>query len=301
MFSPTFQKGKSMKGLIVMNGYPRGEKFYRQSERVKEELERLGIAVELVKNGEFPISLTENAEVVGDLQEYSFCVYFDKDKYLSQMLENAGVRLFNSARAIELCDDKMQTFLDLKNSGLKIPRTISAPLCYTPNAVPKTEFLIRVKELGYPLVAKKSYGSFGMGVKLIENDTELFAAEQEWLHEPHFYQEFIGEKGRDIRVIVIGGKAVAAMERIAQEGEFRSNVELGGKTRKIELPKEYQEAAELAAKTLGLDYCGVDLLKGKTPVVCEVNSNAFFEGIEGVTGVNVARLYAEYIVRAMTK
>ena len=140
-----------------------------------------------------------------------------------------------------------------------------------------------------------------MLLQLVETEEELFQTEQEWIYEPHFYQRFVGEKGRDIRVIVIGGKAVAAMERIAKGDEFRSNVELGGQTKQIELPKEYQETAELAAKTLKLDYCGVDLLKGETPVVCEVNSNAFFEGIEGVTGINVAKLYAEHIVRTMTK
>ena len=97
-------------------------------------------------------------------------------------------------------------------------------------------------------------------------------------------------------MIVIGGKSVAAMERVAQEGEFRSNVELGGKGRVITLSETYAETAEKAAQVLGLDYCGVDILETENGLICEVNSNAFFEGIESVTGVNVARAYAKHIL-----
>ncbi len=290
-----------MKGLIVMNGYPNGEKFYRQSARIKDELEKFGVWIDIFLNGEITATLTGNGEIETAFSAYDFVVYLDKDKYLSRLLTRVGMRLFNSATAIETCDDKMLTYLALSGTGLTVPKTISAPLCYTPNAIPQKIFLDEVEKLGYPLVAKKSYGSFGAGVELVCNRNELEKLEKEWLYLPHFYQAFVGKKGRDIRVIVIGGKAVAAMERMAQGDEFRSNIELGGKGRAIELSEEYRKAAETAAKAIGLDYCGVDLLEGETPIVCEVNSNAFFEGLEGVTGVNVAKLYAEYIVEIINK
>lgn len=153
------------------------------------------------------------------------------------------------------------------------------------------------------MVVKKSYGSFGAGVRLVHGIPELVKTAQEFLYEPHFYQRYIAQSaGKDIRVIVVGGKAVAAMERVAQTGEFRSNVELGGKGRLIDtaLFENYAPTAELAAKWLGLDYCGVDLLEtDEGAIVCEVNSNAFFEGIEGVTGINVAREYAKHILRTI--
>ena len=290
-----------MKGLIVMNGYPSGEKFYRQSARIKDELEKLGVPTDVLLNGELKARVSENATPIAALDEYSFCVYLDKDKYLSRILEGAGMRLFNSAEAIEVCDDKMTTYLCLQGAGVKIPTTISAPLCYTPNSQPKDSFLDEVESLGYPVVAKKSYGSFGAGVRLAKNRQELEEIEREWMHLPHFYQEFVGAKGRDIRVIVIGKKAVAGMRRIATEGEFRSNIELGGHGERIELSKEYVRVAERVAEHLNLDYCGVDLLEGETPIVCEVNSNAFFEGLESVTGVSIAKKYAEYIVGEMKK
>ena len=119
--------------------------------------------------------------------------------------------------------------------------------------------------------------------------------------KPHLFQEYIPfKKGVDVRVIVIGGKAVACMER-RNDNDYRSNVGQGGQGVKIELPESFKAVAENCAEILGLDYCGVDLLYGKDgePIVCEVNSNAFFDGIESVSGVNVAKKYAEYIIKTI--
>ena len=193
----------------------------------------------------------------------------------------------------------MLTYLALRNANVSIVKTIAAPLCYTPNAKPNPNFMKEVAlQLGFPLVAKKSYGSFGAGVQLVYGMEELEKVEDEWLHVPHIYQTYVEESaGRDVRVIVIGGKTIATMERVAQEGEFRSNVELGGIGREILIDDNYKKVAEEVAKVLKLDYCGVDLLEGKDgAIVCEVNSNAFFEGLEKTTRVNVAKAYAQYIV-----
>ena len=289
------------RALIVINGYPNGEKFYRQGERIKTALEAQGIQADIRKNGEVYALIKKDGSICAGLQEkYAFAVYLDKDKYLGYMLEGAGLRLFNSARAVEICDDKMTTYLALRQSGLTLADAIPAPLCYTPNARCNEAFLECVADgLGFPLVAKKSYGSFGAGVQLVHGISELKKVEQEWLYVPHFYQRYIeSSKGRDIRVIVIGGKAIGGMERVAKSGEFRSNIELGGAGRAVELSSKYALAAEKAAQTLGLDYCGVDLLETDDgPVVCEVNSNAFFEGFESVTGLDVAKSYAEYLVK----
>lgn len=289
-----------MKGLIVINGYPNGEKFIRQAERIASELRTLGVETDVMKNGAVYAGVLDGGEVYAKLPEaYDFAVYLDKDKYLGQALEKTGLRLFNSAHAVEICDDKMTTYLALVGSGVPVAESIPAPLCYTPNAEPSGEFLQEVSDrLGFPLVVKKSYGSFGAGVRLARDMAELREISEAFLYAPHFYQRYVAEaSGRDVRVIVIGGKAVAAMERVAQAGEFRSNIELGGTGRAIDLPVAYAKTAEKAAKCLGLDYCGVDLLQtARGAVVCEVNSNAFFEGLEKATGVNVARLYAEYIV-----
>lgn len=296
-----------MKGLILINAYPNGEKFYTQAERISAELTALGCRTEIKRNGEISVCIHENGEVSHNIKdEYAFIVYLDKDKYLGHALERCGFRLFNSAKGVEICDDKLSTYFALEKAGVPLAESIPAPLCYTPNATVDEKFLATVgKSLGFPLVVKKSYGSFGAGVQLVHGMEELKKTAQEFLYQPHFYQRYVTQScGKDIRVIVVGGKAIAAMERVAQDGEFRSNIELGGTGRKIsetELRK-YAPLAEKVAWHLGLDYCGIDLLERENGgVVCEVNSNAFFEGLEKTTGVNVAKEYAMHILRCMTK
>lgn len=293
-----------MRGTIIINAYPNGKKFFRQAERIAEELEKLNVKTDVLRNGEIYACVDGNAICCNIMQKYDFAVYLDKDKYLGKMLEMQGLRLFNSASAVEVCDDKMTTYLALCGVGVTLAKTIPAPLCYTPNTQVDEKFLQYVAaELGFPLVIKKSYGSFGTGVQLVHGMPELKKIAQESLYQPHCYQRYISASaGRDIRIVVVGGKTVAAMERVAQAGEFRSNIELGGIGRKIELEDSYRQTAELVAQALGLDYCGVDLLEtGDGPVVCEVNSNAFFEGLEQVTGHNVAAAYAKHIVETMRK
>ncbi len=289
-----------MQGLIIINGYPNGEKFYRQANRIANELRLLGVETDVYRNGEIAAMIRSTGDVTAfTSKKYDFAVYLDKDKYLGRMLEKTGLRLFNSAAAVETCDDKMTTYLALQGAGVALAESIPAPLCYTPNAQADEKFLQTVAiQLGFPLVMKTSYGSFGAGVRLVRNMPELIQTEQENLYRPHFYQAFIAEaSGRDIRVIVIGGKTAAAMERVAMKGEFRSNIELGGRGEKIEIAPKIAALAERTAQTLGLDYCGVDVLESANGgVICEVNSNAFFEGLEKTTGINVARKYAEYIV-----
>ena len=288
-----------MKGLIVINAYPNGAKFYRQAERIAEELRALGCKMDVKRNGEIYATLSGQGEFfLSFAEKYDFAIYLDKDKYLGRALEASGLKLYNSAKAIETCDDKMQTYFALRNAGVALAKSIPAPLCYTPSAKVDGKFLENVaRELGFPLVVKKSYGSFGAGVQLVHGMPELIETANKVLYEPHFYQEYVKQSsGKDIRVIVIGDKAVAAMERVAQNGEFRSNIELGGTGKRVALPEKYEQTALKAAAALGLDYCGVDLLEVGDGLVCEVNSNAFFEGIENVTGVNVAKAYAEYIL-----
>lgn len=294
-----------MRGSIIINAYPNGKKFFRQAERIAEELEKLDVRTDVLRNGEAYACVEKDGTVRCDVMDtYDFSVYLDKDKYLGKMLEAKGLRLFNRAKAVEVCDDKTTTYLALCGVGVRLAKTIPAPLCYTPNAQVEERFLQKVvAELGFPLVVKKSYGSFGAGVQLVHGMPELKKIAQESLYQPHCYQQYIASSaGRDIRVVVVGGKTVAAMERVAQAGEFRSNIELGGTGRRIELEEDYQRTAELVAQKLELDYCGVDLLETEEgPVVCEVNSNAFFEGLEKTTGYNVAAAYAEHIVETMRK
>jgi ribosomal protein S6--L-glutamate ligase len=116
-------------------------------------------------------------------------------------------------------------------------------------------------------------------------------------------QEFIKEaKGADIRAIVVGGKVVAAYKRQGKEGEFRSNIHRGGIGEPIKLKKAEREMAVLAARCLGLEIAGVDLLQSnRGPLILEVNSSPGLQGIEKVTGIDVATKIIEFIEDNYTK
>lgn len=291
------------KGLILTNAYAKLAAFSNQANRLKEELETLGVSVDVLKNDGFFAFINENGEVQTSIADYDFCVYLDKDKYISQMLEKQGVRLFNRHQAIVDCDDKAVTFIRLANNGIPMPLTLSGLLCFTPEEKVRPQTLDKIeKMLGFPLIAKACFGSLGKDVYKIENRKQLEEIAEKLKCKPHLFQQFIGESaGKDMRVIVVGGKVAATMLR-KSETDFRSNIELGGIGSPIEIPETLKQTCERIATLLNLDYCGIDVLFAKDGYrVCEVNSNAFFGGIEKVTGVNVAKLYAEHIFKEIYK
>lgn len=287
-----------MKALIVVNAYIFNKSQISQAERICEELTALGADCEIKKN--FNLSAIDGQKITAE--RYDFCVYLDKDRVSARLLEGAGLRLFNSAAAIEVCDDKMLTNVALTKCGFPVPDATYAPLCYNQGATADEKFLKNTAEfLRFPLVAKHNFGSLGSGVSLIESTEALTSYEQTNLHVPHFYQKFIDcGAGEDTRVIVIGGKVACAMKR-RNESDFRSNIELGGKGSKVEPDTRLISLCEDIARKLGLDYCGIDILTDKSGRrwVCEVNSNAFFAAAERVCGVNVAKLYARHIIESL--
>ena len=286
-----------MKGnaLILINAYSELASSLNQAERLKAEFSALGVNAEIRRN-DLGLYL-KDGEIAGYAGGCDFCVYLDKDKYTALTLEKCGLRLFNRRAAVEICDDKMLTHLALAGKGVPMPDTVAGVLCYTPDAVVSKDLLDGIeRKLGYPVIVKESFGSLGKGVYKAGNRSELEKISEKVKTMPHLFQKFVSESaGRDIRVIVIGGRCVAAMER-RSGGDFRSNLELGGIGSPRDIDGNLRDICGATAEILGLDYCGIDVLESdKGYLVCEVNSNAFFGGIERVTGINVAERYAEYI------
>ncbi len=283
-----------MKNLIVVNAYIKNASQIMQAERISEEMRKLGNQCEIVKN----INLAEIKDGKTVADKVDCCIFLDKDKAAARLLEKCGIKLFNNANAIELCDNKMLTHIALANCGINMPDTIYSPLCYYEDAEISDEFLNGVaNKLGFPLVAKKCFGSLGAGVYLIQDKTRLRTFEENNKLCEHFYQKLIGRGGEDIRVIVIGGKFVCAMKR-TNDFDFRSNVGLGGRGEKYEADENLINLCEKVSKILNLDYCGIDVLTDCIGIryICEVNSNAFFAEAERVCGVNIAKKYAEFII-----
>ncbi len=299
-----FYFGGNMKqGVVIVNAYSDSETELNQSVRLQEEFSRMGVKLAILRNNRFAVRLNERGGIVNELSAYDFCVYLDKDKYVSALLEGAGMRLFNCAKAIADCDDKMQTFLALAGAEIPMPATLSGFLCYTPQKAVLPEALDRVERLiGYPVVVKECYGSLGKWVYKADDRKQLIDLAERLKCKPHLFQRFVAESaGKDLRVIAVGGKPIAAMKRTS-ESDFRSNIELGGRGESYPITEEITRLTERVCARLRLDYCGIDYLFGKEGLlVCEVNSNAFFGGIEKITGVNAAKAYARHIYKSVYK
>ncbi|MGB0681175.1 MAG: 30S ribosomal protein S6--L-glutamate ligase [Magnetovibrionaceae bacterium] len=209
-----------------------------------------------------------------------------------RQFEAMGVYSPNSASAIGAARDKLFSHQILARAGIGMPNTGFA------NTTKATDELIRFVG-GAPLVIKLLEGTQGKGVVLTETKkaAESVIDAFRGLKADILVQEFIKESaGRDIRCFVVGNKVVAAMERQGREGEFRSNLHQGGKAVKIRLTKDERTTAIKAARALGLSIAGVDLLRTSSgPKVLEVNSSPGLEGIEKVTGKDIAGLIIGYI------
>ena len=288
------------KGLILINSYYHGEDIDYQIKRLKEEFTKYSISLD-VKTCNMMITYLDEGKIVLEKFTYDFVLYLDKDKYLARMLEKAGIRVFNKASSMAICDEKMLSYISLSEAGIKMPKTLPGALCYQRTSIKKEIITEIEKKLTYPLIIKESYGSMGKQVYLINNREELLEIGARIMTKPHLFQEYIrSSHGKDFRVIVINKRVVASMLRKSKT-DFRSNLSEGGFAYKTELPQAYQEMAIKTAEILDLDYCGVDILIGEDqePIFCEINANAFFTGIEKTTGINVAGLYCDHIYQTV--
>jgi ribosomal protein S6--L-glutamate ligase len=204
-----------------------------------------------------------------------------------------GTPVVNRAKAIATARHKFHSLRILAQHGLPIPPSLT---------VGSAAFLEdAVAEMGnYPFILKPFHGTHGRGVMLLDTPTSLTSAVDVLcdLHEDYVIQPFIAEAGGvDIRVLVVGGEAIASMKRSAPVGEFRANIHRGASGEAISLPDEYTDIAIKAASALELEVAGVDLLQTNDgPVVLEVNPSPGFEGLESVTGINIADAIIEFVI-----
>jgi ribosomal protein S6--L-glutamate ligase len=207
--------------------------------------------------------------------------------------EMMGVPVVNGASAIAQSRDKLRGLQVLAKAGIPVPRTVMTRT--------KTDVADAVRRVGgLPAIVKLTQGTQGIGVMIAHSMAEIRSIlDTMWdLGQEILLQEFIAEsKGKDVRVLVVGDRAVAAMRRTAKKGDFRSNIHRGGEGEPVELTAEYGECALRAARVLGLEVAGIDLLETRAgPRVVEANSSPGFEGIEAVTGLGIAGLIIAHAV-----
>lgn len=268
-----------MNGILVVNHYLLGEKYDLLHKHLVCSAKKFGINLEI----------KTNLDIQFLSQKPSFALFWDKDVNLARMLEKKGIPVFNSARAIELCDDKAKTYFELLDL-VPQPKTLVAPLSFFDTDY--SEFVdMAINELGLPLVFKECFGSFGAQVHLCSSRQDIIS---HIASKPFLLQEYIeSSAGEDFRLEVVGGEVVAAMKR-KNDTDFRSNITNGGTGVAYAPSEEQKEIAIKACKALGLDFGGVDLLNNG--MVCEVNSNAHIINLMDATGVDLADKIFEYIL-----
>ncbi|AEG31269.1 30S ribosomal protein S6--L-glutamate ligase [Thiomicrospira cyclica] len=209
-----------------------------------------------------------------------------------RQFEMMGVYPLNESVAITRSRDKLRSLQLLSKHGVGLPVTSFA---HSPDDI---DDLLNIVG-GAPAVIKVLEGTQGIGVVLAETKQAAQSVIQAFmgLKEHILVQEFIKEAGgSDIRCFVVGGKVVAAMKRQGQEGEFRSNLHRGGKASLIRISPEERATALRAARILGLNVCGVDILRSNHgPVVMEVNSSPGLEGIEAASQKDIASMIIDFI------
>ncbi len=212
-----------------------------------------------------------------------------------------GIPVLNTAVAIARSRDKLRSMQLLTRKDIDVPKTVCAR---SPESVERALQFIG----GTPAIVKLQQGAQGIGTMIAETSAAVTSLlETLWaMGQDIILQEYIAEsKGRDYRAIVVGGRVIAAMRRQAKKGEFRSNLHRGGAGVKVDLPDRYRKAAIGAARVMGLEVAGVDMLEGRDgPKILEINSSPGLEGIERTSGVDVATaivIHAERVAQRSHK
>ena len=283
-----------MKGWLIVNSFMNTEKFLTLYEMLSQAFKKHDVSLEIKKASDISLEVGSPIKDKPD-----FAIFWDKDIYLAERLENSGVRLFNSKKAVMLCDNKILMYQSLSQHGVKIPRTFIAPKTFEGLNYLDRSFTKKViNEIGFPIVVKEAYGSFGEQVYLAEDEKTLNKIIDGLNYKDFLLQEFISSsKGRDVRVNVVGDEVIVSMLR-ENKNDFRSNISNGGSGSKFVINNEFKELAIKASNALGLDFAGVDVMFGKDgPIICEVNSNPQFASTLKATGVNLADFIADYILK----
>lgn len=282
-----------MTGWLVVNNFIDSYKFHEIYEFLIRAGKKYGIEIIMKKTGDIFFAVGEKIDLA------DFVIFWDKDVNLAMRLEGMGVKVFNSAKAVETCDSKALTAICLNEKGVKIPKTYIAPKTFEKFGYSNLDFLSKAGEkLGYPMIIKESYGSFGEQVYLAKSFDEAAEIVKRIGSREFIMQEFIKESsGRDLRVNVVGKKVVASMLRYSANGDFRSNITNGGHMKQAVATPSQEKLAISACEAIGLDFAGVDLLfgEGGECFVCEVNSNPHFKSTFECTNIDVGEEIIKYI------
>jgi [lysine-biosynthesis-protein LysW]--L-2-aminoadipate ligase len=261
-----------------------------------EAAKKKGVEISNVDCRNLSIDLNDkNSQYLNKIIIQRTVSYF-KSLHSTAALEGLGAHIINSLRTAILCGNKLFAHMELQKAGIKTPNAFTA---FSPESAMST-----LDRLGYPAVIKPTIGSWGRLIALIR-DTEAAKAiieDREHmfpLYHVYFFEEFVKRPPRDIRAIVVGNTVIAAIYRYSSQGEWKTNMALGGSAKTCPVTKELEDICIKATNAVGGNIVGVDLMESEENglIVHEVNNTTEFKNTVRVTGVDVPGLMIDYAVK----
>ena len=257
-----------------------------------EAAKKKGIEIDNVDCKNLVLNLNGDSEFAGRtvLQR---CVSYYKNVHSTAALEGLGSRVINPLHGAIMCGNKMYAHMLLEKAGVKTPRAISA---FSESAA-----VAALDKFGYPVVIKPTVGSWGRLIALLRDKESAKAIIEDREHmfpiyQIYYFEEFVERPPRDIRAIVVGERVVGAIYRYSGDGEWKTNMALGGHAEVCPVTKELEDICVKATRALGGQIVGVDLMESKNDglMVHEVNNTTEFKNTVRVTGVDIPGMMIDY-------
>ena len=284
-------EGKSAYSLTILYDNIRWEE-----KSLYEAAKKKGVEISNVDCRNLSIDLNNKNSQYWNKTIIQRTVSYFKSLHSTAALEGVGAHIINSLRTAILCGNKLFAHMELQKAGIKTPNAFTA---FSPESAMST-----LARMGYPAVIKPTIGSWGRLIALVR-DTEAAKAiieDREHMfpiYHVYFFEEFVKRPPRDIRAIVVGNAVIAAIYRYSSQGEWKTNMALGGYAKTCPITKELEDICIKATNAVGGNIVGVDLMESEENglIVHEVNNTTEFKNTVRVTGVDVPGLMIDYALK----
>lgn len=280
---------KPISSLIILYDNMRWEE-----KALYESAKKRGIQVDNVNCKSLFIDLNEKNSRYKDRIIVQRCVSYFKSLHSTAALEGLGAYVVNPLQAAATCGNKLFAHMRLINAGVKTPKAISA--------FSEESAIAALDNFGYPAVIKPTIGSWGRLVALLRDKDAAKAVIEDRmymfpLYHIYYLEEFVKRPPRDIRAIVVGDAVVAAIYRYSSEGDWKTNMALGGRAEQCPVSTQLEDICMKAARAMDGKIVGVDLMESEEEglMVHEVNNTTEFKNTVKTTGVDIPGLMIDYL------
>lgn len=283
------REGRPFSSLIILYDNIRWEE-----KALYEAAKSKGIPVNNLDCRAVSVSLNEQGYRYKDKVIIQRCVSYFRSLHSTAVLEGLGSIVVNPLQTATICGNKLFTHMRLLNAGVKTPKAVSA--------FSEESAIAAIEEVGYPAVIKPVVGSWGRLVALLRDRDAAKAVIEDRMHMFPLYhvfylEEFVKRPPRDIRAIVIDNAVVAAIYRYSVEGDWKTNMALGGRAERCPISNQLEDVCLKAAHAVGGKIIGVDLMESEEDglIVHEVNNTTEFKNTVKVTGIDIPQLMVDYL------